>query len=81
MALLDPMFILVLILGGTSIKFSIIIVCSNLPSCQQCTIFSLHPHALLSVVFFYAHHSKQYDVISYCDFDLHSPNDNAWRKK
>ena len=48
-------------------QFTILPTVHNLFSASSCII----------VFFFMLVHSKQYKVITHCDFDLHFPNDNA----
>ena len=76
MELLDPMIILFLIFGGSSIRFSTTAASVYVPTNSARGFLFLHilPTPDVSCVVDFSH-SDRYEMISHCSVDLHFPDD------
>ena len=74
--LLDHMVVLFLILGGSSILFSIVTAPIYITlTTYESSLFSTSSPVLCYLVFFDDSHFDRCEVISHCGFDLHFPDD------
>ena len=75
--LLDHMVVPFLVFGGISVLFSTMAAPNYIPTIGiQCSLFSTFLPTILIFCLPGNSHSNRFEMISYCDFDLHIPDDS-----